>query len=395
MIINLILNPFIALNMSYADFAITGYFTSFNSLLSPIISFTFISYYSRHYFLLNNSQRERLRNTILIALVWFSLAVSACSLLGIYLYFVIKHVSFPFFPYALLSISAIFLANFYTFKLVDLKLKREAKNYFKLSLCQSVLAAFFVILLVVVIKGGALGKMTAATLPLFFFALYDFRNMLSKWEFDRKFFLDSLRFCWPLSLASMLSYFFSGVDRAMLEPLGDVRQLGLYNVAVGIASYLAVFNTTLDSTFQPDVLQSIAERKKKKTIKLIGVIMLMNTIPILLFIVFAPVLVGVLTFNRYTDAADFARILALKNITESLYYSMSTVLIGYGLSKITLLNKIMGTVISLGLFKFLICKFGFYGAAWGQAFSFLTLAALSMLFLFSKLAMQRIHEQKS
>jgi O-antigen/teichoic acid export membrane protein len=264
-----------------------------------------------------------------------------------------------------------------------------------LSLTRSIISAIFVVLLVVVIKGGALGKMIAAALPFFFFALYDFRNMLTKWEFDQHLFLDALRFCWPLTLAAMLNYFFSGVDRAMLEPLGNLRQLGLYNVAVTIAGYLAVFNTTLGNTFQPDILQSIAEKKIKKTNKLIGGILLMNTVPIVLFILCAPVLVSVLTFGKYTGAVGFARILSLKNITNSLYFSMSTVLIGYGFSKITLLNKMIGTILSLGLFQILISKFGFYGAAWGQVFSFLILTFSSVLLLFFKLGRQKCHERKT
>jgi O-antigen/teichoic acid export membrane protein len=390
MIINLIINPFIALNMTHKDFAITGYFASFNSLLLPFISFSFISYYSRKYFYLDNTQREHLRNTILIALVWFSLICSMLSMILLYLYFIKKNVSFSFYPYALLSIANIFFTNFYTFRLVDLKLKREVKKYFKLSLFRSIIAAFFVVFLVIIIKGGALGKMMAASLSALFFGLYDLRKLLTKWEFDSKLFGDALRFCWPLSLAAMLNYFLSGVDRVMLEPLGDVQKLGLYNIALSIVGYLAIFNTTLDNTFQPDILQSIAEKKKKKTIIIIGCILLMNTIPILLFIVFAPTLIRILTYNRYTDAADFARILSLSSITNTLYFSMSTILIGYGFSKITLWNKILGTVICYALFKHLINSYGFFGAAWGQVFSFLIMAVLSVIFLFNKIKKMKI-----
>ena len=94
-----------------------------------------------------------------------------------------------------------------------------------------------------------------------------------------------MKFCWPLVIAGSLSYFFSGLDRALLEPLGDTHQLGSYNVALQIASYLTVFHTSLGQAFQPDIYKSIAEKNKRKTIKLIGLILLFVSLITVVFII--------------------------------------------------------------------------------------------------------------
>lgn len=383
--IQLVLSPFKALYLEHEDFAIIGYFGSFNSLLMPLITFSLVAYYSRNFFLLNDQDRERLKNTLLIGLLYFSAAISLLSIVGLYGFFIANKVSLPFAPYAMLSVSSIFFNAFYTFTLVDLKMRRDAKKYFKISLAHALLAAMLSICLVIVLKLGAFGSMLGAALAAFVFALYAFRTLLTRWEFDKNYFISALKFSWPLTIAAMLNYFFSGVDRAMLEGLDDIKNLGLYNIAAQIAGQLALFSTALGNTFQPDIYESIAQRNRKKTATIIGGIMGLNLIPIILFIVFAPFIVKVLTFDRYTDAADYARVLSLKNITNILYFSMSTVIIGYGYTKITLYNKIIGTIISVVMFRYLINSFGFYGAAWGQVFSFLIMSFIAAAFLMYKL----------
>ena len=94
---------------------------------------------------------------------------------------------------------------------------------------------------------------------------------------------------------------------------------------------------------------------------------------------YAPILIP--TFGRFTDAAPFSRILALRNISSGIYFSISSVIIGYGWSRITLYNKLIGSVIAFIMFRVLISNFGFYGAAWGQVFSFLIMSLISMIFI--------------
>ena len=39
------------------------------------------------------------------------------------------------------------------------------------------------------------------------------------------------------------------------------KELGLYSIDSYVASYMAIFYTTLSSTFQPDIYKAIAEKK--------------------------------------------------------------------------------------------------------------------------------------
>jgi len=111
---------------------------------------------------------------------------------------------------------------------------------------------------------------------------------------------------------------------------------------------------------------------------------LLNLIPIALFIIAAPFIIKILTAGRFTEAYKYARILSLSNVTAGIYYAISNVIIAHGYPNITLLAKIIGSIINTFLFKFLISNFEFYGAAWGQVLSFLGMIIVCLIMLYIK-----------
>jgi O-antigen/teichoic acid export membrane protein len=257
-------------------------------------------------------------------------------------------------------------------------LERAAGRFSAVTIVSALLGTVTAILLVVIYKYGATGRLLATLLASVVTAIYCFSQLFGKLQFDFAVIKDAFRFGWPLSLSAMLWYFLSGVDYVMLEKLNDSHSLGFYNVGMQIAGYFAIFYTAIAQTFEPDIYKAIAEKKKGKLLKIIAGIVTLNSIPNILFILFAPFIIGLLTYNRYTDASGFAQILALKNITVSLYYSTITIIVGFGFTKAELLVRCVGSLVCVLMFKVLIENYGFYGAAWGQVFSFVILTSISV-----------------
>ncbi len=384
-VIRIAINPLMAKNLSPEDYAVMGYFNSFTIIILPILSFSLFSYYLRHYYLLPENRRQIVSDTILVALLVYSFLALALVAVSYYLYWKWSKVSFPFFPYALLTFIPIYFDNFLTMYLIKCRMKREAGKYSKIVIFNSVLNTLLSVFLVIIYKYGATGRLWSILIASVVTAIYSFKKMFGKFQFDWTIIKDALRFGWPLSLSGILWYFFSGVDSALLEQLKDSYTFGFYNVAGSIATYFFLFYTAISQTFEPDIYKAIAENKSRKIVKIIGGIIILNAIPNILFIIFAPTVIGLLTYNRYLGSADFARILALKNITLSIYYSFITIVVGYGFTKSQLIILIIGSFISIIMYKLLISYFGFYGAAWGQVLSFLILAFVVILFLFYKL----------
>jgi len=393
-IVSIAINPFLAKNLSPNDYAILGYFGSFSLIVLPLLNFSLIAYYLRNYYRIPDDRKQIVSDTILIALLVYGFVALIAVSFIFYLYFRIFNVSFPFYPYALLTFVPIYLNNVFILFQVQCRLKREAGRYSVVTIFNALVIAAVSILLVVIFKYGATGRLSAVLIASVLTAAYCFKQVFGKLQFDFSVIKEAFLFGWPLSLSAILWYFLSGVDRAMLEKLNDSYTFGYYNVGMQIAGFFAIFYTAIAQTFEPDVYKAIAENKKHKLAKIVGGILALNAIPNIIFIFFAPLIIGVLTYNRYTDASDFARILALKNITVSFYYAIITVIIGYGFTKSELFIRIIGAFMCVLMFKLLIGQFGFYGAAWGQVLSFIIMAVLSGCFLYylyrRKLLMQKI-----
>jgi O-antigen/teichoic acid export membrane protein len=383
--IGIAINPFLAKNLSPTDYAILGYFNSFSYIVLPILNFSLISYYLRNYYMIPEERRQIVSDTILLALLVYGFIALVVVCFTFYLYCQWCNVSFPFYPFALLTFAPIYMNNFLILFQVNCRLKREAGRYCKITIFNVLLTSLSAIILVVICKYGATGRLFATLLASLVIAVYCFKQLLGKLQFDFVVIKEAVRFGWPLSLSAMLWYFFSGIDRAMLEKFNDAYTFGFYNVGFQISRYFTVFYTAIERTFEPDIYKAIAENKKRKLMKILAGIISLNAIPNIVFILFAPFIIGLLTYNRYTGASGYAQVLALKNITLSLAYTSSVVIVGYGFTKSELVIRVVSALTCILMYKIMIAKFGFYGAAWGQVFAFMIMAAISFGFLYFKL----------
>lgn len=384
-LVSLAINPLIAMNMSHYDYALTGFYTSFNSLILPLLNLMFGQYFNRHYFKLNSEEeRNDLAAKLVSTRLIFNLFEIVFILMVFHMYAKIQNIEFPVYPYAIIAFSTIIFNNIYDFYLLKLKMGKKANSFLKISLINTALSSGLSLLLVVGFKLGALGKLGASLFTSVILFTYLLPKLTKKIIIDRKIFIDAFKFTWPLIIAGSLGYFFTGVDRAFLLRLDDTVQLGLYNVAVSISGYLMLFQSSLNNTFQPDIFEAAIKNDKKKLIVILGGINLLNLIPIAVFIIAAPFIIKILTAGRFTEAYNYARILSLSNVTAGIYYAISNVIVAHGYPNITLLAKIIGSIISIFLFKFLISNFEFYGAAWGQVLSFLGMTIVCLIMLFIK-----------
>lgn len=388
-LVSLAINPLIAMNMSHYDYALTGFYTSFNSLILPLLNLMFGQYFNRLYFKLNSEEeRNDLAAKLVSTRLIFNLFEIVFILIVFHMYAKIQNIQFPVYPYAIITFSTIIFNNIYDFYLLKLKMGKRASSFFKISIINSVLLSGLLLLLVVGFKLGGLGKLLAPLVTSVILCIYLLPKITKKIILDKKIFLDALKFCWPLILAAASGYFLRGFDRALLVNLNDNVQLGLYNVAISISGYLAIFQTSISNTFQPDIFEAVANNNKKKIIIIIGGINVLNLIPIIIFIAFAPFITKILTAGRFTDAYTYARILALNNVSMTLAYtSMASIFIAKGYTFLSMTSEVIGAILSIVMFKIMINKYNFYGAAWGQVISYFLIFIIGILlyFLYKKI----------
>ena len=374
----IIINPFLAKNLSPQDYAIIGYFSSFTQVLLPLLNFSLIAYYLRHYYKLPMERRQVVADTVLLTLVVYGFLALLGGTLAFYWYWRAAKVSFPFYPYALLTFAPVYFNNALILFQVNCRLRREAARYATVTIASGILGSLLSLLLVVFYKHGAAGRLTAALLAAVLTAAYCVWKMFGKLQFDSMVVKDALRFGWPLSASALLWYFLTGVDRALLEKLGDPVTFGYYNVGAQIAAFLTTFYTAIAQTLEPDFYKALAEDNRGKLAKIFAAIVMLNAVPNLVFIAFAPTIIGLLTYNRYREASGFAQILALKNITIAFYYEASMLIVGLGFTKTELALRALGAAGCFAIFASMIGRFGFLGAAWAHVLCFVFMGCLSL-----------------
>lgn len=387
LVLNLLINPWISKNMSPTDFATVGYYKSFTTLIQPFIWFYVLHYYTKSYYELDEENRKILRGNIFKFLIYGSLILSVVSLAGIIIYSIYfnKGSDIPLYPYVYISTFTIPLTGIYQLSLIDLKMGRKSGSYLALSSTHAVLVFATLWIMVVMAKMGAFGHLTSLLITntiSFAYCAYTSRDLFKiaiDWGTIKK----MLIFCAPLTLAAMLSFFSGGYEKVYLERLGETTELGYYVVGATMAGYIQVFSSAIGSTFQPDIYKAIAERNKKSYIKYTIVVIGFTALIAAVVILLAPIIIDILTAGRYTYSAKYLKIIALSSITSAIYYMISQFTIALGLTRIPLYNKIIGSILCIAMYKFMIDQWQFDGAAYGVAISFMifTIGNLALLFL--------------
>ena len=384
-IIGLLSNPLLAENLSHSDYAIVGYFTSFQALLIPVVGFNLNAYYLRNYHTTPEDRRKVLSDTILLGQGLVGAVAFFIFTVVFYIYYSFNGREFPFFPYAIYAFSQIYASIFATFYLLRLRIERKASIYALTTLAISVFYVFLTLLFVVYFKEGADGKLISALAASVLTGIYSLLKSTYRFQIDLRVLKEGLLFGFPLTVSALFWYFLTGVDKALLMEIGDTRTYGTYIVAGQIAGYVAIFYSAINTIVEPDIYKAIADKQVLKLRNLmLGTLCAVGAIN-LLYVALAPRVIGILTANRYVESADFSRILALQNITMAAYYLIVKLFVGYGFLKEELAVRIIGAGIAFVMFVVLVDRFGFYGAAWGQVFSFAILAILGAAVFYLKI----------
>lgn len=383
-ILAVLVNPLMALNLSPEDYAVSTYYTSFGLLYTPVLGFFVTDFYLRKYYVLSKEALFNLKGNVIKIFLFFSGIVSLLCLLGLFAFVKGTQVSFDFWPYAPLAVLTNYVGLIYSFQLAEYKIARKAKSFFWASVIWGVIGVVLSLLLVVVAKWGAVGKMVAtflgSFLPFIWFLIKN-KEYLGV-RFEKEIFRQIFLYGYPLVLAAMLSYFSHGYDKVLLERGGDIETLGYYSVACSMAAYITVFSNALKSTFQPDMYKAIAQKSVRRSVAVGGLVVLAVGLIVAVFIIFCPWLIKILTAGRYVQSTQMCRIVSLSVLTSTLYYQISQFTYGTGHSKLTLINKIIGTAINIALITFLVRNFGAVGAAWSTVLGFLVFAIGNLILLF-------------
>lgn len=386
MVLSLVSNPWIAKNMSPEDYAISGYYTSYSSLIGPIIIFYLIHFYIKEFFRRDEESRIKLFSLIAKATIWFSGIVTIICFVAllIFLKYFNPDFSLPIMPYLALAVFALPLTGLLNLQLAQYRMQKKAIAFFRLSITNGILNVLLTLIMVVWIKLGAFGKLAAplmCNLIVFIFLLWKMKGLL-KIKTPISDFKPIFIFCLPLAASAMLGYFTHGFSTTYLEKIGNVTEYGIYVVGVSIGGYLTVFSTAIGNTFQPDLYESIIKQNWKRYAKFCCLHIGLITIIAISFIILSPYIISILTAGRYDTSTPYAQIIALSTITSAIYFLINNYSIATNRPKLYLYTSLLGSALVVLCMPFAVDNWAFIGGAWMMVISYVFFSIINLGFLF-------------
>lgn len=366
LMINLFTFPIFSRNLSSYDFSVMGYFEAIGQIFLPIMNLSFFSYYMKDFFSRSEEENRSVRATLVSFLLVVNIGIVLLGLALIMLYFNFADVTFPLFPFGILSLGAIYFSIFIAFLGVEYKLKKEGLKFFSLQTANIILPTTFALVLVVVLHLGATGRMLGTLLSQFILGVFALRMMLERVKFDLKIIKGALAFGFPLILIALLDIPTTYIDRLILERQNDVDSFALYNIGRKMSGFLFALGTAIYQSFEPDFYKYVSEKKTKKFLMIMGGVFGFLLIINCTFLIFAEPIISLLTSNRYTDSYQFANIMIWSNFFLLLSYALTIILIVNNKSTLLLYIQLMIAVSGVTIFMLFINYWKFIGASYAM-----------------------------
>jgi O-antigen/teichoic acid export membrane protein len=267
----------------------------------------------------------------------------------------------------------------YTQLTVVLRAEERSFQFVIATLANVLVTIAVTVLLVVVLDQGPLGALVgvfAGTLAVYAVLLVLLRGDLG-FELDRSLLRAMNRFGTPLIPAALGLWAISFADRWFIAALEDQAEVGVYSVALRVASAVLLLQLAFRRAW-PSFAYSIEDDRDARTAyaRVLTYVVLATTWVALGLTLLAPWLVRLLTSEpEFYRAADAVGLLAFSAVA---YAGFSVVSIGSGRAKRTQGNWVvagLGAVVNVALCFALIPPYGMVGAAVA------TLAAYVVLFL--------------
>lgn len=172
-----------------------------------------------------------------------------------------------------------------------------------------------------------------------------------------------LRFGFPLIFAALAFWALTAMDKIFLKHVSTLAELGIYSIAVSIASAAAIIGAIFNTLWAPTVYKWASEGKNLKKIDEVSEYVQLCILLIFVIVGLFSWLVPLLLPDEY-QAVQFILPLA---IAAPLFYTLSeTTAIGIGLKKKTsyaMLASIVAAIVNLCGNYILIPRYGALGAA--------------------------------
>ncbi|WP_153559354.1 lipopolysaccharide biosynthesis protein [Roseimaritima sediminicola] len=371
--------------LSPEDYAAVNLATVFGMLFSGVVAFQIPSIIGRLYFDCDKKNTSVFFSTVfIVAAVTIVTSLTILTTAGGHLVAIIfPSANLPFFPLFFLALISLGISSLASVCVSLLQVQKRATRLLRISVVTTCVHFAASVLLVVVLQWGPTGVLTATlisgsvNLALLAYTVSDH----FAWAFDASFIAPGLHYCLPLILHYYGGFLFISSDKIVLEKFIPLAELGIYVVAVRLASPMSIFVEAFNRSNSPRFFEMSKKSRRATTYFYRDIITKWFAVMMVLwtgFSLLAGEAVQLLTPASYHPATSLLPILAGSYVFRGLYCFAANPLFFEMRTRWIPLITVSAGCLNIVLNILLVPTFGMAAAAWTTLASFATtfLAAL-------------------
>lgn len=260
--------PILAFYLDPSEFGIASNFMVFMTLISSLMGFSTYSYYSVHYYNIEEARKKKLAFNLITTNVF---AFFLCLLLPLFFGNQFEEIYFiPLFWQllgVLMGLTQLIFDLFTTY----LRLQEKPKLFLRYKTISTLLSSVLSLVFVIGFKWSWEGRVLALVLTsvsLSLLSVYIFRkNGMFNAKFDLLEIKSIVKYGFPLIPHKVSSSIVRGVERGAITRFGSINDTGLFAFAQTMTSVLQMFSVAFLNAFSPHVYKQLSEDTCKKDIQ--------------------------------------------------------------------------------------------------------------------------------
>lgn len=196
-----------------------------------------------------------------------------------------------------------------------------------------------------------------------------------------------ISFSWPLIFTGLGWFFITGADKIMLGIITSSYEVGLYNVATTLGTYVTIFLSASLFIYQPISTRLIAEKniqELKRHYQIITKWIFTITFPLIIILIIIPDFVITLLYGeKYIQAMYALQLISIAYFVHTLLGPNGATIVSFGKTKVIMHISIIGGALNIGLNIILIPIFGIEGAALSTMVTLIIINILQGFYLYS------------
>ena len=308
-----------------ADYGIISNFNIVLSILFLLVGINMDGAISVNFYKFEKTQLAAyISNTLLVILVSFATCLCLVVLFTTQIY---KWVEVPF----IYQIAAVVIAFCQMITAINLslwRLEEKALNFGLYEISQTVLnlslSLYFIITLSLGWKGRVDGILLASISYGLFSLLFLQKRGYLKFNFNKAYIMDALKFGFPLVPHGLSFWIRSGVDRILITSMIGVAATGIYATGFQFGILISVLVMAFNNAFAPYLFKQLSQEGdlalvKKKLVKITYYILFGLIVLCVIFTLISVFLVNTLLADTYAGATEFVFWAILAQTFQGMY----------------------------------------------------------------------------